>query len=200
MKAREIEGRPTRGRRRGAIIAGILLLGVIGGVWWWRRPPEGFIVDVLAEDDGNVLVVWRLNPHSGDSREWVAHFDGAGKLDWRRELPGLTSSHATLVVLTSIPRTPDYHYVPTPFLQAFYVAGKLIEQVIEGDEHLSNVLYAIDPGSGQVLGHAQVGASSEPVGPLVVGDRLVLHENGPEVTVVDTSHGIAVTKLHEDVR
>jgi len=212
------------------MIAAILVVVASTVVWWWRRAPEGFLVELRAVD-GGALVFWRYNPNRGDSREWVARFDTAGKLDWRRELPGLTSSRASLVigdvvsvrytresehgveqavvayglgdghlmwntVLTSDAKSRSDLDVLTPFLQVFSAGGNLIEQVIERGEPLTHVLYTLQPSSGQILGHTPINTDMEPRDPLILGDRLILHDIGAHVNVVDTSHGAAVTALH----
>ena len=217
--------RPWTRRRIGrAVVATFLVIGVISGVWWWRhRAPEGFIVELCALEDGSAVVAWRHNTDDGASTEWIAHFDGGGKLDWKHELPGLTSSRAMLVIgdrvsvryahqgatdqavatyalddghpLWDIVLTANALQYGTPFFQAFSAGGKLIEQVIERGDDLVHVLYALNPATGQILGHAPFDGRSEPFGQLVIGDRLVLHEIGESVHVVDTRNGLSVTEL-----
>jgi hypothetical protein len=99
-------------------------------------------------------------------------------------------------VLTSSAESHEHVDVMAPFFLAFSVGGNLIEQVVERSDHFARVLYALNPSSGQILGHTLIKASMEPIGPLILGDRLVLHDNGPDVNVVDTSHGAAVSALH----
>jgi hypothetical protein len=219
----------TRRTTRG-IAAGIAVIAAIAAVWWWRhRAPEGFIVNLVALDDGTALVVWRANYDHDPSREWLAHMSHTGALDWSRELPGLTAQHGVLVVGDVIavrytrirgfdaiedavagfarrggeqiwdrmlsPLAPGTHQgaEPISFFPAFAAGGTLIEQVLAHGAD-SRVLTAIDPRTGELLGKATLG-SDEPVGPIAIGNRVVLHFNASQITVVDTSHGIAVTQV-----